>query len=112
MERAIFSAEQRALRETVGRFLDREITPRYRQWERDGIIPHHEFKRASALGIVGMAIDERYGGPGAADFRFNAVVNEECHRRGLTRYAMMLQITTDVTLPYLVELTTEEQRQR
>jgi alkylation response protein AidB-like acyl-CoA dehydrogenase len=112
MRRTIFAAEHEALRESVSRFLDAEVVPRYPDWERAGIVPREEFARAAALGLVGMSIDERHGGSGTADFRFNAVVTEECHRRGLTGYAMALQITNDVTLPYLLELSTEEQRQR
>jgi alkylation response protein AidB-like acyl-CoA dehydrogenase len=112
MRRSGFEPEHEDLRESVGRFLDREIVPVYPRWEREGRIDRDAFRRAAAHGFVGMAIEEQHGGAGVDDFRFNAVVNEEAQRRGLTAYAVALTISNDVTLPYLLELTTAEQQAR
>jgi alkylation response protein AidB-like acyl-CoA dehydrogenase len=57
-------------------------------------------------------VPERFGGAGADDFRFNATLDEAAAERGLTAVAMALSVHQDVALPYLLELTTEEQKQR
>lgn len=112
LARRVFDAEHWALRDSVGSFLDATVAPHHAEWERQGIIPHDQFEPAAALGFIGMSIPEEYGGGGSPDFRLNAVVVEEAHRRGLTGYAMAVQIINDVTLPYLTELTTDEQKKR
>jgi long-chain-acyl-CoA dehydrogenase len=56
-----------------------------------------------------LEIPEQYGGSAAGDFRYNAVLCEE-----LGKVSMSLGschgIHADIVAPYLVELTTEEQR--
>ena len=52
-----------------------------------------------------------YGGSGVEDFRFNAVFGEELARAGFA-YSSSFGIQTDVVAPYLLRLTTEEQRRR
>ena len=62
-------------------------------------------------GLLGLGIPEQYGGSAAGDFRYNAVLCEE-----LGRVSMSLSschgIHADIVAPYLVELTSEEQRER
>jgi alkylation response protein AidB-like acyl-CoA dehydrogenase len=112
MERTLFTAEHRALRETWGAFLDREVAPAYEQWERSRRIPREALRRVGELGFLGPAVPERFGGPGTDDFRFNAVLDEEAAERGFTSVAMALSVHQDVALPYLLDLATEEQKER
>jgi acyl-CoA dehydrogenase len=112
MERPLFGPEHAALREAWGSFLDREVAPVYDQWERDRRIPREVLRRIGELGFLGPAVPERYGGPGADDFRFNAVLTEEPAERGFMGVAMALSVHHDVALPYLLELTTDEQKER
>jgi hypothetical protein len=39
IERTIFREEHHIFRESVRRFVDREIVPFHAQWEKDGIVP-------------------------------------------------------------------------
>src|ERR687894_926097 len=112
MERTIFEAEHDALREAWGDYLDREVAPVYEQWERQRRIPRETLHRIGQLGFLAPAVPERFGGPGTDDFRFNAVLTEEPARRGFTGIAMALSVHHDVAVPYLLELATEEQKQR
>jgi long-chain-acyl-CoA dehydrogenase len=112
VERKLFDAEHLALRDAWGSFLDREVAPVFEEWEAQRRIPREYLTRIGELGFLGPAVPERYGGAGADDFRFNAVLDEEAARRGFTGVAMALSVHQDVALPYLLELTTEEQRQR
>jgi acyl-CoA dehydrogenase len=112
MERTLFEPEHLALREAWGSFLDREVAPVYGDWERERRIPRAFLTRIGELGFLGPAVPADFGGAGTADFRFNAVLDEEAARRGFTGVAMALSVHQDVALPYLLELTGEEQKQR
>jgi alkylation response protein AidB-like acyl-CoA dehydrogenase len=112
MRRELFNDEHEALRESFGRFLDAEVVPCYEQWEQSGRIPREALRRLGELGFLGLAVDERHGGPAVADFRFNTVLGEEAARRGLAAFALAFTMQNDVALPYLLELCTDEQRQR
>ncbi len=112
MKRELFDDDHEALRESFGRFLEVEVVPRYAEWERAGRIPRNALRRLGELGFLGLAVEERFGGPGVDDFRFNAVLNEEAARRGLAAFALAFTMQNDVALPYLLELCNEEQRER
>ena len=112
MKRELFGDEHEALRESFARYLDTEIIHAYDGWERAGRIPREVLRRLGELGFLGLAVPERFGGPGVDDFRFNAVLNEEAARRGLSAFALALTMQNDVALPYLLGLCNEEQLER
>lgn len=66
---------------------------------------------AGEQGYLSLEIPERYGGSAAGDYRFNAVLIEELAKVNLA-LASSLSIHFDVVTPYLVHMTTEEQRER
>ena len=112
MKRDIFTAEHDDLRESFGRFLDAEVMPSYQDWERDGRIPREMLRRVGELGFLGFSVPEAFGGAGIDDFRFNAVINEEAARRGLSAFALAVTMQNDVALPYFTELCNDEQQAR
>jgi acyl-CoA dehydrogenase len=112
MPRRLFGDEHDDLRESFGRFLDSEVVPHFASWERNGLIPREVLRRVGALGFLGLAIPEEYGGPGVDDFRFNAVINEECCLRGLSGFCLAITMQNDVALPYFLELCGAEQKAR
>src|SRR4051812_40552986 len=110
MRRTIFEDEHDAFRESVHGFLAKEAVPRAADWERAGIIDRPFWKQAAAQGYVAFSAPEEFGGAGLEDFRFNAVIDEEVVYSGGGTDAFSL--TNDILAPYLIELTTEEQRER
>lgn len=76
------------------RFIDREI-----------------WLEAGRNGFLGLEVPEAYGGSEAGDYRFNAVLGDELSRASAA-VASRFGIHSDVVAPYLVQLTTEEQKQR
>src|SRR3546814_13653043 len=62
--RTIFSEEHEAFRDSVRRFIAKEITPYHARWEKDGIVPRSAWKTAGEAGLLGMAMPEAYGGAG------------------------------------------------
>ena len=111
MRRTIFEAEHAAFRASVREFVDREVTPHLDRFIDQRGLDRPLWLAAGKAGLLGLAVPEEFGGGAAADFRFNAVLAEELVRvsAGL---ASCLGIHADVVAPYLVELTTEAQRQR
>ena len=110
MARAIFDQEHEAFREAVGTFLDKEVVPFHDQWERDGIVDREVWTKAGARGLLGLQLDEAYGGGGTPDFRYNVVVGEEMTRRGV--YGPAFTLFNDMIVPYLAASASEEQRRR
>jgi alkylation response protein AidB-like acyl-CoA dehydrogenase len=110
MSRAIFDQEHEAFREAVGTFLDKEVVPFHDQWERDGIVDREVWAKAGAQGLLGLQLDEEYGGGGTSDFRYNVVIGEELTRRGV--YGPAFTLFNDMIVPYLAASASEEQRRR
>ncbi|MFF3763189.1 acyl-CoA dehydrogenase family protein [Streptomyces sp. NPDC001922] len=110
MKRQIFTAEHDAFRDTVRTFLTKEVQPHYEQWERDGIVDRAVWRAAGRQGLLGLAVPEEYGGGGATDFRYAAVLHEEFTRAGAAGLAIGLH--NDIIGPYLTSLGTPEQRRR
>jgi alkylation response protein AidB-like acyl-CoA dehydrogenase len=108
--RTVFTAEHEEFRALVKEFLVREVAPHHDEWERNGQIDPSVYKAAATAGVLGFSVPEEYGGLGIDDFRYNAIVAEELAVSGLTGPALTLH--NDIVAPYLLRLTTEEQRQR
>ena len=111
MKREIYDADHESFRDSVRSFLDREVTPSWDKYIEAKQFPREMWLAFGRQGLLGLEIPEQYGGSEAGDFRYNAVLCEE-----LGRVSMSLSschgIHADIVAPYLVELTTEEQRER
>jgi alkylation response protein AidB-like acyl-CoA dehydrogenase len=112
MRRTLFEAEHEAFRESVRRFLEKEILPHREEWDTAGIVPREVFTLAGDAGFLGTAIPEEYGGGGSPDYRFNVVLSEEVQRLGLAGPAAGLNLHTDITTPYYLKLANDEQKRR
>ncbi len=110
MRRSLYEAEHEDFRETVRAWAGKNVVPFHDQWERDGIVPREVWTSAGAQGLLGTDMEERYGGGGVRDFRYQAVLDEEVMRIGATGLGFGLH--NDVVGPYLRNLGTEEQKQR
>ncbi|GAB3206975.1 acyl-CoA dehydrogenase family protein [Marinactinospora thermotolerans] len=110
MRRELFDTEHDLFRASVAEFLKREVTPFHPQWEKDGIVPREVWTKAGEVGLLGLGVPEEFGGSGIDDYRFNAVVGEEITAAGASGLGFTLQ--NDVMAPYLVGLTTDEQKRR
>ncbi|PWN04429.1 acyl-CoA dehydrogenase [Nocardioides silvaticus] len=108
--RDIFEAEHEDFRHTVRTFFEKEVTPDHEQWERDGIVPRELWLKAGEAGLLCFDVPEEYGGPGIDDFRFNQILSEEQTRAGANGPGF--SVHTDIIVPYLTSLATEEQKQR
>jgi alkylation response protein AidB-like acyl-CoA dehydrogenase len=109
-QNSIYETEHEDFRKTVRKFLEREALPHNEQWEKDGVVSRELWTKAGDAGLLGFEIPEEYGGPGMKDFRYNLIIAEELSRIGVSGPGFTLH--NDVVAPYMVTLTTDEQKQR
>jgi alkylation response protein AidB-like acyl-CoA dehydrogenase len=74
-----FSDDQRALRDVLRQFVDREIIPVAREWEQSGRYPTEIVDGMRELGLFGITVPEEYGGSPIDAVSF-ALVFEELAR--------------------------------
>ena len=111
MKRSIYDEDHEAFRWSVREFLERSVIPHAEQHARDKALPREFWLEAGKQGFLGLEIPEEYGGVAAGDYRFNAVLLEELNKVNAA-LGSCVGIHADVVAPYLVELTTPEQRER
>ena len=110
MRRTLFTPEHDAFRRLCHDFLSKEAAPHAERWEKQGIVDRDIWSAAGAHGLLGFDVPERFGGAGVRDFRYNAVLSEEIVHTGTVGVGFTLQ--NDVVAPYLLDLCTEEQKER
>jgi citronellyl-CoA dehydrogenase len=103
-----FTAEHRALADTVRRFCEAEINPHVKEWEEAEIFPAHEvFKKMGQLGLLGVKYDTAYGGMGL-DFSYSMVVAEELGVIPCGGVPMAIGVQTDMCTPALHRFGSDE----
>jgi len=106
-KRNLFSPEHDAFRDTVRKFIDKEIAPHHAQWERDMVVPRELWRKAGAAGMLCCTVPEEYGGLGL-DYLFDVVVFEEMARSGFSGPGFMIHC--DLVATYIRSFGTEAQR--
>jgi alkylation response protein AidB-like acyl-CoA dehydrogenase len=112
MRRDLFADEHDLFRKSFGQFLDQEVVPHAEEWEHAGLVDRAVFATAGAAGFLGFAVPEANGGGGVRDFRYNLVLGEEIQARGVAAAGLGLTLHTDICLPYFLDLTTDDQKDR
>ena len=107
--RTVFESEHEMFRDSLRKFLEAEAVPYHAQWEKDGQVSRELWSKAGAQGYLCPTVPEAYGGV-EADFRYNAVVDEEVARLGLSGIGFGLH--SDISVPYIMAYGTEEQKQK
>ncbi|MEU1370877.1 acyl-CoA dehydrogenase family protein [Streptomyces sp. NPDC005803] len=110
MKRSIFEPEHEQFRETARTFFEKECVPHVDEWEKKGDTGKEVWRKAGRQGLLGWEVPEEFGGQGIRDFRFNAILSEEYWLSGSVGVGFALQ--NDILAPYLIELTTDEQKRR
>ncbi len=110
MKRLIFNEEHEMFRDSVRRFMQSEVEPNVEQWREDGICDPAAFRKAGEQGLLCMWADEKYGGLGITDFRFEQVVIEETIRHG--DMGLFLSLHSRLVGPYIGDLGSEELKAR
>jgi alkylation response protein AidB-like acyl-CoA dehydrogenase len=107
IKRNLFNEEHEAFRDSVRKFIAKEIAPYHARWEEDGIVPREIWTKAAEAGMLCCTVPPEYGGLGL-DYLFDVVVFEEMARSGYTGPGFMIHC--DLVATYIKSFGTEEQK--
>ena len=110
MQRKDFLPEMDQFRDSAIKFFQQEIAPNKERWRESNIVDREAFLKAGEMGFLCMWADEKYGGLGLKDFRYEQILIEENANHGDTGYFITLH--SRLVGPYLEHFATEEQKQR
>ena len=102
------SDDQRAIRDMVREFAAKEIRPIAAQHDRDHTFPMATAKRMGELGLLGITVPERYGGPGA-DYVSFALVAEELARADAS-HSVIFGANASLSVGPIMAFGTQEQK--
>jgi alkylation response protein AidB-like acyl-CoA dehydrogenase len=105
----IFTEEHDQLRESIRRFVAKELAPHAEEWE-ETTFPDSVFTRMGGLGFLGLDKPEQYGGQGG-DYYTSLVLAEEMAGAHCGGLAMGVAVQTDMAMPPILAFGTEEQKQ-
>ncbi len=105
-----FTEEQDMFREAYRKFIETEIAPHMPKWREDGIVDRSAFKKAGEQGFLMVWPEEKYGGLGDNDFRYEQIIIEETVRQQVGEWFNTLH--SRLVGPYLYKYANEEQRER
>ncbi|HEY0618908.1 MAG TPA: acyl-CoA dehydrogenase family protein [Kribbella sp.] len=103
--RPVYNQDHKDFRASVRRFLDREIAPHFRAWEEAEIVDRDLWTKAGQAGMLCPQLPEEYGGTG--DFRYNAVLIEECSYAGFAGPTGNFTAHSDVACGYVLDFGSE-----
>jgi alkylation response protein AidB-like acyl-CoA dehydrogenase len=106
----IFTDEHDQLRESIRRFVIKELQPHAEEWE-ETTFPDWVFERMGELGFLGLDKPEEYGGQGG-DYYSSLVLAEEMAHAHCGGLAMGIAVQTDMAMPPILAFGTEEQKQQ
>jgi alkylation response protein AidB-like acyl-CoA dehydrogenase len=106
----IFSDEHEQLRDSIHRFVVKELAPHAEEWE-ETTFPDWVFERMGELGFLGLDKPEEYGGQGG-DYYTALVLAEELAFANSGGLGMGLAVHTDMAMPPILKFGTEEQKQQ
>jgi alkylation response protein AidB-like acyl-CoA dehydrogenase len=107
-----FGEEHEELRETVSRFVAKEIAPNVDEWEAAREFPRELYARCAELGFLGLKFPEEYGGQGGTHLHDAIWVEELARSGGSGGVAAGLNAHTSIAMPPIFNFGTEEQKQR
>ncbi|WLG64263.1 acyl-CoA dehydrogenase family protein [Pseudomonas sp. FP1762] len=106
-----FDPSHQLVRDSVRRFVEREILPDIDQWEEAESFPRELYLKAGAAGILGIGYPEALGGSHEGDLFAKVAVSEELMRCGSGGLVAGLG-SLDIGLPPIVKWARPEVRER
>ena len=76
-----YTADHEAFRDTLRRFVAKEIAPYVDEWDEAGEFPRELYRKASAIGLLQLGYPEEFGGVPTDPF-FRIIVSEELAKAG------------------------------
>lgn len=108
INRTIFDEDHEMFRDGVRRWFQNEVQPHTERWRDQGFVDPEWFRKAGEQGYLLMWADEKYGGAGIPDFRYEQILIEECLRHG--DISFFLSLHSVLVAPYIGQLGTDAQK--
>ncbi len=102
--------DQRLIRDTVRRFMEGEMRPVIREYDRQEKFPEAELRKLGELGCCGMLVPEEWGGAGVDTISYVLMLEEVARVDAST--AVALSVTNSVVCVPLWKHGTDAQRHR
>lgn len=112
LTRDLYDDDHEQFRELVRDVVETHARPHAERWEAEGRVDRALFTASAEAGILGFAIPEEYGGGGADDFRFHAIMGEELARNPVSSGMAGIALSNDIVIPYFTDLTDDDQKAR
>lgn len=107
-----FTEEHQMFRESLRRFIEKEINPHVEEWEQAEIFPAKALiAKMGELGFLGVNYPEEYGGLGL-DYWYNVIRAEELGRIPCGGVPMGISVHTDMCTPALADFGSHELRKK
>ena len=110
-DESIYTPEHEAFRDTVRRFIEKEIAPYHYEWEKQRGFPREIWRKAGELGLLCCDVPVEYGGIGA-DWLHNVIVIEEFWKTGMSGPAGAFLVHSEVVTPYMMASGNEELKRK
>ena len=104
-----YTEEHNIFRDSLRKFLDKEIVPHIEEWEEACIVPKSVWKKMGEQGFLCTDIPEKYGGAGG-DFLYSVIVCEELTKCNFSGLAASLH--SDICVPYISSFGSEKQKHK
>lgn len=104
-----YTDEHRIFRQTLRKYLEKEIIPHAEEWEEAGIVPREAWKKMGEQGFLCTAVPEEYGGAGG-DFLYSVIVAEEMARTNFS--GLTASLHSDIIVPYVASFGSEAQKKK
>jgi len=104
------SDEQEMIRAMAAEFAETDVRPIAAEIDREARFPHETVKRMGALGLMGVAVPERWGGAGADTVSY--VVALEAIARVCASHAVVMSVNNSLFGDPLLKYGTDAQRDR
>ena len=106
---ALFSDQEKLVRQTVREFVDQEIIPNIEEWNRKGEFPRHLVPLMAELGFYGANL-EGYGCAGMSNVEYGLLMQEL--ERGDSGLRSFVSVQGALVMYPIKEYGSEEQKQR
>lgn len=106
-----YTSQHDAFRDTVRRFVERQIIPFVNDWDEAGEFPRDLYRQAADVGMFGIGFPEEYGGIADTDIFYAIIVSQELARAGCGGVAAGLMSHT-IGAPPIAAVGSEELKAR
>ena len=104
-----YNEEQLLFKSEIEKFIKKEITPYYDEWEKEGLIDRNLWKKMGQMGMLCPNVSEEWGG--INDFSYNVLVNQTLCENYATSIAVGNAIHSDIVATYIDKYGTQKQKE-